>query len=58
LGWELLFAFSPLDDGGASLAKEASATGVWLVETAAFGRSADEVSGTEDWLVKTAAPGS
>jgi hypothetical protein len=37
-----------LDDGGASLAEEAGATGVWLVETIAFDRSADEVTGTGD----------
>jgi hypothetical protein len=40
------------------LAKEAGATGVWLVETAASSRSADEVSGVRDWLVEIAAPGS
>jgi hypothetical protein len=40
------------------LAEEARATEVWLVETAAFGRSMDEVSSAGDWLVKTAAPGS
>jgi hypothetical protein len=57
-GWALLFAFPPLDDGGASLAEEARATGVWLVETAASGRSADEDSSAEDWLVETVALGS
>jgi hypothetical protein len=58
-GWSaLLFAFSLLDGGGASLAEEVGATGVWLVETAASGRSADEVSSAGDWLVKTVAPGS
>jgi hypothetical protein len=40
------------------LAEEARATGVWLVETVASGRSVDEVSGTGDWLVETVAPGS
>jgi hypothetical protein len=40
------------------LAEEAIATGVWLVETAAFGCSTDEVSGTGDSLVETAAPDS
>jgi hypothetical protein len=54
----LLFAVSLLDSGGAALAKEASATGVWLVETVASGRSMNEDSGTKDWLVKTVAPDS
>jgi hypothetical protein len=40
------------------LAEEVGATGVWLVETVASGRSADEVSGARDWLVEIAAPGS
>jgi hypothetical protein len=40
------------------LAEEVGATGAWLVETAASGRSMDEDPGTEDWLVETAAPGS
>jgi hypothetical protein len=58
LAWVLLFSFSSLDDGGASLAEKVGATGVWLVETAASGRSADEVFGARDWLLETAAPGS
>jgi hypothetical protein len=40
------------------LAEEAGATGVWLAETAASGRSTDEVPGARDWLIETAAPGS
>jgi hypothetical protein len=47
-GWALLFAFPLLDGAGAALAKEAGATRVWLVETAASGRSADKDSGTGD----------
>jgi hypothetical protein len=54
----MLFALSSLDGGGASLAEEAGATEVWLVETAASDRSADEVSGAGDWMVETVAPGS
>jgi hypothetical protein len=54
----LQFALSPLDNGSVALTEEASATGVWLVKTTAFGRSADEDFGTGDWLVETAAPGS
>jgi hypothetical protein len=54
----LLFAISPLDSGGATLAEEVGATGVWLVKTTASGHSMNEDSGTEDWLVKTAAPDS
>jgi hypothetical protein len=40
------------------LAKEAGATGVWLVETVASGHSTDKVFGAGDWLVETAALGS
>jgi hypothetical protein len=58
LGWALLFALSLLDGGGAALAKEAGATRVWLVETAASDRFMDEDPGTGDWLVETAAPDS
>jgi hypothetical protein len=47
-GSALLFAFSLLDGGGAALAEEVGATGVWLVDTAASGRSADEDSGIGD----------
>jgi hypothetical protein len=57
-GWALLFALSLLNGGGAALAEEAGATGVWLVETASFDHSTDEDPGTGDWLVETAAPGS
>jgi hypothetical protein len=39
------------------LAEEAGATEVWLVETAASGRSVDEVSSAKDRLVETATPG-
>jgi hypothetical protein len=53
-GSVLLFTFSLLDGGGAALAKEVGAIGVWLVKTAASGRSTDEDSSTEDWLVETA----
>jgi hypothetical protein len=58
LGWALLFAFSPLDGGGAALAEEAGATGVWLVKTVASDRSTDEDSSIGDWLVETTVPGS
>jgi hypothetical protein len=58
LGLGAALRLSPLDDGGASLAEEAGATGVWLVETAASSHSANEVFGAKDWLVETADPGS
>jgi hypothetical protein len=54
-GWSALGARA---GGGASLAEEAGATGVWLVETAASGHSVNKVSGAGDWLVETAALGS
>jgi hypothetical protein len=48
LGLGTTLHFSSLDDGGASLAEKVGATGFWLVETTASGRSANEVFGTGD----------